>query len=134
MPWPIRPAPITPIFKVFMPFPLCFAAAKPFVNGCASLFVNQSASVSGNVFVSAFVKEVASLFLNGISMRIRDARSHQAPMKTKGARGVVDVARGFTRAAALCGGQHVHAGRRKQRQERHDHRAGSIGPASRSGG
>ena len=78
MPWPIRPAPITPIFKPFMPFPLRCAAAKPFVNGCASLFVNESASVSGNVFVSAFVKEAASLFLNGISMP--NARS-VAPIK-----------------------------------------------------
>src|SRR6267154_1523230 len=130
MPWPIRPAPITPIFKLFMRFPLRFAAAKPFVNGCASLFVNESASVSGNVFVSAFVKEAASLFLNGISMRMREGRSHQAPMKTKGAWGVVDVARAFTRAAALCGSRHLDAGRCKQRQWRHGHR--TVGPASRS--
>jgi hypothetical protein len=113
-----------------MPFPLCFTAAKPFVNGCASLFVNQSASVSGNVFVSAFVNEAASLFLNGISMRLRDARSHQAPMKTKGARGVVDVTRAFTRAAALCGSRHLDAGRYKRRQWWQGHR--TIEPASRS--
>jgi hypothetical protein len=96
-----------------MRFPLCFAAAKPFVNGCASLFVNESASVSGNVFVSAFVKEAASLFLNGISMRMRDGRSHQAPMKTKGAWESLNVVRAFTRAAALCGSWHLDAGRCK---------------------
>src|SRR6185369_12082149 len=99
-------------------------------NGCASLFVNESASVSGNVFVSAFVKEVASLFFNGISMRIRDGRSHQAPMKTKGAWESLNVARAFTRAAALCGSRHLDAGHCKQRQQRRDHR--TIGPASRN--
>jgi len=99
-----------------MRFPLCFAAAKPFVNGCASLFVNQFASVSGNVFVSAFVKEAASLFLNGISTRMREGRSHQAPMKTKGAWESLNVARAFTRAAALCSGKHQDAGYRKAQQ------------------
>src|SRR5437762_13580900 len=122
MPWPIRPAPITPIFRLFMRFPLRFVAAKPFVNGCASLFVNQSASVSGNVFVSAFVKEAASLFLNEISMRLRDGRSHQAPIKTKGAWESLNVARGFTRAAALCSGRHLDAGRCNHRQQRHGYR------------
>src|SRR5476649_1228530 len=126
MPCPIMPAPITPIFKLFMSFPLRLPEDKLFVNGCASLFVNQSASVSGNVFVSAFVNEAASLFLNGISMRLRDHRSHQAP--TKKAHGEsLNVARAFTRAAALCSGRHLDAGRCKQRQQRHDHR--TIGPA-----
>jgi hypothetical protein len=77
---------------------------KAVVNGCASLFVNESASLSINDFVSAFVKEAASLFVNGISSRTRDHHAHQAPLKTKGARGVVDVRRAFTRAAALCSG------------------------------
>src|SRR6476659_10160820 len=130
MPWPIRPAPITPIFKLFMRFPLCFAAAKPFVNGCASLFVNQFASMPGNVFVSAFVKETASLFLNGISTRMRDGRSHQAPMKTKGAWESLNVAHAFTRAAALCGSRHLDAGHCKRRQQRRDHR--TMGSASRN--
>jgi hypothetical protein len=58
---------------------------KAFVNGCARLFVNESERLPINVFVSAFVKETASLFLNGISKHLSNHRHHQAPLKTKGA-------------------------------------------------
>ena len=57
MPWPIKPAPITPIFKPLMSFPLQSGRVKALVNGCARLFVNESASLFVNDFVSAFVKE-----------------------------------------------------------------------------
>jgi len=43
---------------LLMPIPLQVAAVNAFVNGCASLFVSESARLLINVFVSAFVKEV----------------------------------------------------------------------------
>jgi len=57
------------------------AKLRELVNGCARLFVNESERLPINVFVSAFVKEAASLFLNGISKHLSDHRDHQAPLK-----------------------------------------------------
>jgi hypothetical protein len=62
-----------------MSFPLRSTSVKALVNARASLFVNESATLPVNVFVSAFVKEAASLFLNGKSKPLRDHRRHQAP-------------------------------------------------------